>query len=346
MAVIEKEKSTQEKSEDAASQELREKDLTKKIIGNLDLPTSLADAVDEAAGKKREEKEGEEEDGSEDKSEEKSEDDEKSEDAEDGKAETDDGEEGDEKLSPDSKKKAQKRIDELTREKNRLKAENERLRKAAPEQKAEEETDADTRTLSKLADRPDALEKLNSLRDDVLLAFKKETDPVKEKEYLALSKKIDRAIASVPQRFAGQQLSKYQEAVRETYEEFGGEEVFTEKVAGEIHDIAKAIYQKSSTFRGSITGQAEAWRLAVERYQEKQKSSSDKSKTIDLKRENNTLKKKVALDVGAQKSNTDKAKDARSFERAKHGNSDDKTDFIKKRLNTDSLIPEEYRVKE
>ena len=340
--VIEKKETAEQKDAHRDSTGQLEKKLTQGIIGRLDLREGVADAIDETdekeVGQEETSPESEEEssESSETSPEEGAEEsgDTGSEKEEEGEASETEGETG--KKKPDN---TQRRIDELVKSNKRLETEVRRLKEGAASR--EEETDPDTKTLSRIADRPDALEKLKSLKTDVMLAFKKETDPVKEKEYLALSEKIDKTISSLPQRFAGKQLSEYQAAVRETIETHG--DAYGEKEIIAIHDIAKKIYNSSATLKGSVSGQAEAWRLAEERFSERRTLSTDRSKTDDVKRQNNQLKKKVSLDIAVKKSSTDKVDDKRAFHKAKSGTSADKTAFIKKKMNTDSLIPEEYR---
>lgn len=352
MAVVEKTQTAEEKAQAGESQKQRENDFAKKLIGTLDLPAGLADAIDdkEDRGKKVAKKvttqveESVEEETEESAEEEVAEETEESSDEE-SSEEVEEGEEeeGDEALSPEGKKAAQKRINEVVKENKRLKSALARKSDAKPDPApAEEETsDPDQKTLNRLASQPDGIAKLKSLKREVMAAWKAEPDAKKADALIDLQEKIDATITTVPQRFQKVQLGHFQAAMRETAEVYGDK--LTEKTVDSIHAIAVKIFKGSATLQASPTGQAEAWRLAQERFEDRKDLTAGKSKTVELQRQNNTLKKKVGLDVAVAKGNTDKSEGKRLFHKAKTGNNSDKTAYVKKAFNTDSLIPEEYR---
>lgn len=350
MPVRETVQSTEEK--EAVRTELAEKEsaISKRIIGQLDLPTSLADAVDDEASKQDEKTEEPKKAGTEDVETTETKDDgdlsqpsEDSTDAtdqsdsteydENGEAvESDDGL-GEEDLIP--KSKVQKRIDELTREKRHLESELNKIRKAKEESSKTEE-DPDLAKLRKMSTK-----ELQDLRRKAMVAWKNEADPIKAEQYIELQDKIDETIHSAPNRFQERQIGNYYSAIEDTLVEMG--EKLTPETAKQIKGIAESIYAKSNIYQLSEEGQAEAWRQAVERYKEVSKYSVGKSKVNDLERKVNTLKKKVSLDTSSQKGSTKQADDNKSYRKALQGNSRDKQEWFKRKLNTDSLIPAQFK---
>jgi hypothetical protein len=55
------------------------------------------------------------------------------------------------------------------------------------------------------------------------------------------------------------------------------------------------------------------------------------------------LKKKTSLDTAVQKGNSKISDESKLFNKAKNGSTSDKEAFLRKRLNTDSFIPDEFR---
>lgn len=238
----------------------------------------------------------------------------------------------DEDLIP--KSKFQKRVDELTREKRILEA---KLAKQEREQEAKAPTtDSEQAKLDAMT-----AEELKAVKRQVRLAqIESSGDKARLTELMELEDKIDASISSAPQRFQKTQVSKFYDAVEQTKAELG--EQF-EKAGNDIFKYAKSIFDSAPELKSSATGQARAWDLAVDHYKALNKLSTGKSKVSELERQVNTLKKKVSLDTTSVKGNTKSNDDAKAFRAAKNGTLDQKAAFIKRTINTDNLIPEEYR---
>lgn len=315
MAIEEKQLTEEQKQTQAQDLRAKEDAITKDLIKSLDLPANLTEAIDEAEEKTEEEsptKDAEEikdevsEEVSEESSEETSEDDE---------------------LDLKSKSKVQKRIDELNRQIKQRDAELNRLKSKT---ETDSPSDPDMAKLEKMEES-----QLKDLKKKVALATRREQDDAKAAELFELEEKIDRAIANAPKRFQGQQTERFYDAVAATDLDASVKET--------IFQTAKNIFSKSQSMQKSINGQAEAWQLAVDHYKELSKLSAGKSKTEDLERKLNTLKKKTSLDTAVQKGNSKVSEEAKLYNKAKSGNDSDKVNFFKNKLNTDSLIPDEYR---
>lgn len=303
---------------EAAGQASRESDFASKLVDSLDLPASLAANMEEANDRALK---GEPEEVEEEKEEE-------SEQTEPEK--TEDKNEEDEDLVP--KSKMQKRIDEITAERKKLEARLAKLEREKEEAKPKE--DDDLRQLESKSE-----DELRSLKRQVrILQAKNSQDDQKLGELVDLEEKIDRTMASAPQRFQGSQILRFQEAVRESSAEI---EDF-DKVANDIGEYAKNIFQKSPSLQKSVMGQADAWNLAVEHYKELSKISAGKSKETELKRELNTLKKKVSVDVGTQKKASEETNEEKLYRKAKYGGSRDKEEFIKSKINVNQLVDSEF----
>ena len=315
MAVVEKEQSTEDKQ--AVEQSLAKKgtDLAQSIIKTLDLPTSIAEAVDDEQARQDTEDSKSAEDDSRQKTEEVSE--EKSNDISSEQTEA-------EEPKQDS---VQKRIDELTREKKQLEA---RLKKLESRSEPEASKDPDLDKLSKMS-----VEELKETRKKILKA-QRTADEATLDQLFDLEEKVNKTIESAPQRFQSQQVERFTEAVSSTSD-------LSEKEMQVVFGHAKNIFERTPSFRNSIDGQAEAWQLAVEHYKEMNRLTVGKSKVNELERKVNDLKKKTSLDMAVQKGNSKISDDAKLYNKARNGDQDDKQAFFKKRLNTDALIPEEFR---
>ena len=319
--------SPEQKAAESAGQEARVEDFASKLVESLDLPASLAKEVDQKLKEEQEpEKEEETEDTDETESEEESTEDENQ--SEDSK----ESEESDEDLIP--KSKVQKRIDELTQEKKQLEA---RLRKA---EGSKEQT---------APKRDEDLDKLENMSQDALRNLKKQVRLAQIKnasnddqvaKLMDLEDKIETTMQSAPHRFNERQLGKFREAVNESSSEIQD----FDKVAKDIHRYASQIFQNAPELQGSVGGQATAWRLATEHFKALSQVNAGKSKNQELEREVNNLKKKVSLEPSSQKSGSKQSDDSsdKLFKKAKYGTTKDKENFIRKTLNTDSFIPEEY----
>lgn len=315
MAVVEKEQSNEEKQ--AVEQNLAKKgtDLAQSIIKTLDLPTSIAEAVDdEQARQDTESAESPEQDSS-------------AESKEVPQKESDDISSEQTEAEEPKQDSVQKRIDELTREKKQLEA---RLKKLESRSEPEASKDPDLDKLSKMS-----VEELKETRKKILKA-QRNADEETLDQLFDLEEKVNKVIESAPHRFQSQQVERFTEAVGSTTD-------LSEKEMQVVFGHAKNIFERTPSFRNSIDGQAEAWQLAVEHYKEMNKLTVGKSKVNELERKVNDLKKKTSLDTAVQKGNSKISDEAKMYNKAKHGDQSDKQAFFKKRLNTDSLIPEEFR---
>lgn len=315
MAIEEKEQSQQDKQ--ALSLDLAKKssDLAASIIKTYDLPTSIADAVD-----KENEKVAEADDTATEEVAEESTEESGSEGAEELSSESEDSEQ-----KPDS---VQKRIDELTREKRQLEARLKKLESATS--KPSESSDPDLEKLSKMS-----VDELKETRKKILRAQRTADDATLD-QLFELEEKVNKSIADAPIRFQSNQLERFNEAVSLT-------EGLDQKAMEVVFGHAKNIFSRTPSFQKSVDGQAEAWNLAVEHYKEMNKLTVGKSKVNELERKVNDLKKKTSLDTAVQKGNSKVSEEAKLFNKAKNGGTSDKEAFLRKRLNTDSLIPEEFR---
>lgn len=310
MAIEEKQQSTEQKQSAEAHKEQVSSDIAREIIKTYDLPTSIADAVD----KKVEEKETADPEAEQEVEQENSD--------QGGEAEEAQGED-EVKSEPDS---VQKRIDELTREKKLLESRLKKLEsKASPES-----VDPDLEKLRKMS-----VEELQETRKRILKA-QRTADEATLDQLFDLEEKVNNTIKDAPVRFQSTQVERFNEAVAETTD-------LTESELKVVFGHANAIFGKSQSLQRSADGQAEAWNLAVEHYRAMNKLTVGKSKVNELERKVNDLKKKTSLDTAVQKGNSKLSEESKLFNKAKTGTSYDKEAFLKKRLNTDSMIPDEYR---
>lgn len=317
MAIEEKVQSNEEKQAVASDLNKRGTDLAQSIIKTLDLPTSIAEAVD--GEQTRRDLEENPKDGESDSSGETS-------------AETSDESEGttsEQTQESDEPKQdsVQKRIDELTREKKQLEA---RLKKLETAKSEPSESDPDLTKLQKMS-----VEELKEVRKKVLRA-QRTADDSQLDQLFELEEKVVKTIEEAPKRFQSTQLERFQEAVSTTSD-------LSEKEMQVVFGHAKNIFERTASFQKSVDGQAEAWNLAVEHYKEMNKLTVGKSKVNELERKVNELKKKTSLDSAVQKGNSKISDEAKMFNRARNGSESDKEAFIRKRLNTDALVPEEFR---
>lgn len=283
-----------------------------------------------------EQDESEDEEGSEDEGEGEAQDESEGDEESEDEAET---ESEDEELSPESKRKAQKRIDELTRKNKRLEGELKKMRTSAPEKTPSDPDMAKLEGMS-LEELRRVSEALDDQRDEALLAGDKE----KAKALRALSQKAQDALRSAPQRFQSQQINRFNAAVVSTAEalEESGRKLDAPTYQ-KIFDRAKKVFLGSKNLQSSPDGQAEAWAIAVEQYEEISKFSAGNNRRIEAERKVNKLKKKVSLSTATQKGNSKVSDEAKLYNRAKNGNNRDKAAFVRKAFNTDSLIPEQFR---
>lgn len=308
-----------------AGQESMENDFASKLVGSMDLPATLSDAIEEEHKLDKKGNRNEEED-EEDEKEEVLDEESESED----KTKDEDTEDEEEDLVPRSK--VQKRIDELTRQKVELERRLQKLEESGEKAKTR---DSETEKLEQMSD-----DELKTLKRQVRIAqVKNSSDEAKLAELVDLEEKVDSALRNGPQRFQQTQLAKFQEAVQESASEF---ENF-DKVSKKIFESAKEIFSDSPELQKSPTGQARAWKMAVKQYSQLESLTAGKSKAEKLEREVNNLKKKVTMDSGSQKGKVEDNSMEKSFKKAKYGDHEDKVDFFKRRLNIDGMIPEKFR---
>lgn len=313
------------KAKEAALQADGEAEFAAKLAQSMDLPSTLSKEVDEqehAQEKSEEEQEESEQDEQEEGQEESSEE-------EPAEESTEQEESEEEDLIP--KSKVQKRFDELTREKAELEA---RLRKL--EDSVKQTTPPEDPEMKKLEAMDET--SLRQLKRSVRLEqIKNSTNEQALSQYMDLEDKIDKALATAPARFQTNQNNKLVEAVNETRTSMDG----FEKVSQDIFKYADSIYSRSPELMGSVTGKQRAWQLAVEHFSALKQVSEGKSKRVELERQVNTLKKKISVDTNSRKLTTTEDSEAKLFKRAKFGTNKDKEAFIRKRMNTDSLISDE-----
>lgn len=328
MAVRETIQSPEQKSREQAMQAQGEKEFASKLADSMDLPSTLTGAINQQAEENQkpvvEEEVTEEE--LQDEQNEQTEETEHSE--EEQPAETEEKPlEEEEDLIP--KSKVQKRINEMTREKRELEA---RLRKLE-EQAQAPKSDSQLEALEKMS-----ADELRTLKRQVRVEqIKAGTDEAKLAQFLDLEEKIDRTIQTAPQRFVQTQTARFNDAVRQSSEEI---EDF-DKVKSDIYNYANTIYSSSPELQGSVAGQERAWKFAVDHFNALRKVSEGKSDTNELKRQVNTLKKKISVDSPSKKTTQQPDSMAKLHRKAVDGTDADKMRFFKRRMNTDSLVSEE-----
>lgn len=334
--IVEKQMSADQKKQEQALQEKGEKEFASKLAQSMDLPSTLTDAVDDHAKAPVEVKQTEEVEEQEEVVEEEGDETEDltQEDAEEVADEID--AESDElpKLDDEEdlipKSKVQKRIDELTNQIKRLKADQAKREEEVEQKKA---SDSELEQLEQMSHQ-----ELNNLKRQVRVEqIKAGTDETKLNRLLDLEDKIDRTIQSAPQRFVKNQTTRFNRAVEQSASEIEG----FDKVKADIFNYAKTIYQSAPELQGSVEGQARAWQLASEHYKALRKASEGKSDTNELKRQVNTLKKKISIDSSSKKAVAQPDSLAKLKRKAVHGTDADKAAFIKKRMNTDALVSDD-----
>lgn len=293
-----------------------EKALADDILNQFELPESLANKIDEVEKKRDvndEEEVEEKEEMPETKEEEEVEQPEEKE---------------DEELIP--KSTFQKRLDEMTREKRALEL---RLRRLEEQRNQQPQTkDEDTIKLEQMSES----ELVNLKKQTRLAQLKNASDDAMVSRLFELEDKIDNVIRSAPQRFTQNQIREFNDAVAVSAPDIPN----FDKAQKDIFGLAKRIYDTAPELQKIVTGQARAWNLAVEHYKLMQEASAGKSKAAELGRQVNTLKKKVAIDGVSRKASTEPDSDEKLFRKAKNGEHKDKLNFIRKTLNTDSIIDE------
>lgn len=302
-----------------ASKEAEAKALADNILSNFELPESLATKIDETV--KKEEAGDVEEEVVEEKVEAEVAEEEKPE-----VAEEETKEEEDEELIP--KSKFQKRLDEMTREKRVLEARLKRLEESANQMQPPK--DEDLVKLEQMSEK-----ELQDLKRQTRLAqIKNGSDDAMISKLFELEDKIDGVMRTAPQRFAANQINKFNEAVQMSASEIPN----FDKAQKDIFQLAKRIYDTAPELQSQVSGQARAWNLATEHYKIMQEANVGKTKAAELGRQVNTLKKKVSLDGVSRKASVEPDSYTKLFKVAKNGTAQDKLEFIRKRLGTDAQV--------
>ncbi len=313
-----------------ASQASSVKEFVGRLANSMDLPSTLTEQIDEKEKNRLAPKEVEsEEQQEEEEVETEDSDSEFGPDQE--KAKDEDSLDEEEDLIP--KSKVQKRFDEQTARIKRLELDLQKERETR--ESSSKKSDPQLEALEKMS-----VDELDTLKDQLEIEKMKvyKTDNFEELAKLrSLEKKVDSVIRTAPQKFQQTQISKFNQAVQETSESF--EEFDTVKV--DIFKQAKAIYDSSPELQGSVSGQERAWRFAVENFTAIKKASEGKSDNTELKRQVNTLKKKISVDSSSKKGVQQPDSEARLKRRAIHGSDADKAAFLRTRINTKSLVSDE-----
>lgn len=321
--------SADQKAMENAVQSEREAQFADGLVKAIDLPSNIADVIDEELRstpqekrqKAEEEKVEQEEQAEEDQEEVKEETSEESEE-----------ESSEEDLVPRSK--VQKRIDELTRDKAILESRLRRLEEKSVSQ--ETPSDSDMARLEKMSD-----EELRHVKKQINIAkVKSMNDEAQLSQLVDLEEKVETALRSAPNRFQSTQVGQF----NKTWEEVSGIEgkQFTPEFQKKLFAEANHIYARSNALKRDVSGQAEALWAAYDKLSAVRNFTEGKSKATDLERQVNTLKKKISVDSSSKKSSSqDSDSTQKLFYKAKNGDSRAKTEYFKKIINIDNLVTDE-----
>lgn len=309
MAVKETVQSEEQKAEEKNQLDQAQNKLVGDLLSSLDLPE---EKPKEEAEDKEEPKE------------------EKPEESTGDSEETESKDEPDEEVIP--KSKHEKALKHMEQRLNNLTAKL----KQYESKPAENSSDSDRDRLEKMSE-----DQLEELRLQVREAQLDETDRGKRKELLSLERKIEVVLREAPERFNKAQLSAYNAKAEEIASDPEIEDI--NKAAPEIKKIAQEIYSRYPKLQRSEDGQAMALELAANHYKDINKLSVNKDKVDDLKRQNNTLKRKTALDSASHKGTVKKQVDVKALGRG--ASSYDREAFVRDdpRFNIDSLIPDDFK---
>lgn len=232
------------------------------------------------------------------------------------------------------KSKVQKRFDELTA---RIKSQEKQLE----ELKATKEAPKDevTKQLEAMTN-----EQLRAAKLEVRKAqIKAQGDDSQLNELLSLEDKIDSAMQQAPANFQKAQGQAFSKKAQEIAESGGIPDM--EKSAPAILKLANEIYQKYPLLQKDINGQATALELAANHFKALNSAPGDRTKETELKRQNNTLKKKVSLDTKGSKVNADKSRFDSLRKNAIGGTIHQKIDLVRSHpmFNVDAMIPEGFK---
>jgi hypothetical protein len=201
-------------------------------------------------------------------------------------------------------------------------------------------TDSERARLEKMSDS-----ELQAVKRQVRVAQARETDDAKLAQLVDLELKIDDVQAKAPVRFQSRQQQLYLAKAEEISSD---PDLDHTKAAPEILKLAKDIYARYPKFQSLEEGQALALELAANHYKEINKFSTGKDKVAELKRQNNTLKRKTTLDATSSKGVASKVNQARLQAKAYGSQSTyDKEEFVRDdpRFNVDALIPDVFKQK-
>ncbi len=233
----------------------------------------------------------------------------------------------DEEVVP--KSKIQPRIDQLTARLKAQQAEIDALKTQSIMPKDEIQAQLDAMSEDSLED---------SLTQVRVAKEKARDDESKLLELVKLERRIEKTIATAPQKFVQSQVKEFNNTVQRLVND--GE--ITDTNYSKILETAKGIYDKYPKMQKAVDGQAMALELAVEHYKAVGKTSIVKTETNNLKGQINTLKKKTALDTkavkgGGQSVNLDKLRN-----NAYTGSMKDKEKFAQNdpRFKIDAMIPD------
>lgn len=312
----------EQKALEQMNQQQREDDFAQKLVDSVDLPANLSKNIDEA---NRRAAAGEEEQHEEEQEEEQEQEEQPEQETSEKKEEP----EEEEDLIPRSK--VQRRIDELTAQTKRLQMELEKVKESEKVAKAKDDEQS---RLEQMSD-----DELKNLKKQVRNAqFDNLTNKEQYTRLLDLEEKIDNAMKTAPERFQKNQIDKLNQEISYTASEVQG----FDKAYPEILKTAQDIYKDSPELQGSVSGQARAWKLAVNHYNAINKLTAGKSKTEELERKVTTLKKKVAMDGGSPKSSQKEDTNEKAFNKARYGTPADKLKFMKTKINVNNLVDPEY----
>lgn len=238
------------------------------------------------------------------------------------------------------KSKVQARIDRLTAENKRLKAEQE---SKAINKAAEENANVDDQTKQLRAMSAQELEALKDQVDDAKFDARTAKDTKKLAELKSLERKIDDTIRTAPLRFSQAQTRAYNRKADELAQGVSPKDL--EIAAPKIVEMARQIYQRYPKLQSDVEGQAIALEIAADKYKELSKFTLTKGSVNNLKSQVNTLKKKTSLATNQSKSTGDSQVLDTIRRTASGGTTRDKLNLVKSdpRFNVDAMIPVEYK---
>ncbi len=227
------------------------------------------------------------------------------------------------KLEPPTSEQEEEQADEeQTQEENQDDTQEEVVAKSKIQPRFDQMTARIKSLEQKLAEQQtaapvdDVQRQLDAMSEDALedsliqVRVTKETsrdDPSKLAELVKLERRIEKTIATAPQKFVSNQVNE----ANKTIERLTADGELNNDNYSKVIEIAKGIYQKYPKMQKAIDGQAMAIELAIEHSKALGKVTSVAANTQNLKGQINTLKKKTALDTknikgGGEKVNLDK----------------------------------------